>query len=137
MEKLNLGYHTSSGLNRNITSQRSDLSRRFRDTHNKCFSQTIGQRDLTELAFAGLNPSLRDKLEGHNFAYVNQLLQRMLAQENRAKEHKSYTQFKETNSKEKPSVNYMKEDPVSDEDVRVCMAEWVDTTSGKPLALKR
>jgi hypothetical protein len=31
-------------------------------------------------------------------------------------------------------MNYMEEDPVSDEDAAVCIAEWVDTTPGKLLA---
>jgi hypothetical protein len=45
--------------------------RRFRDTRNKCYSLTSGERDLAELVFAGLMPSIRDKMEGHDFFDMN------------------------------------------------------------------
>jgi hypothetical protein len=48
--------------------------RRFRVTHNKCYKLTIGERDLAELAFAGLNSFLCDMLDGQDFTDVNQLL---------------------------------------------------------------
>jgi hypothetical protein len=35
----------------------------------------ISERDLTDLCFAGLRPSIRDKLEHYEFVNVNQLLQ--------------------------------------------------------------
>jgi hypothetical protein len=58
-----------------------------------------------------------------------------VAQVNRAKEHKACGQFNESSSKEKPGVNYMEEDSVSDDDnAGVCVAEWVNTALGKPLA---
>jgi hypothetical protein len=38
--------------------------RRFRDTHNKCYSLTIREKDLAELVFAGLTQVLKDKMEG-------------------------------------------------------------------------
>jgi hypothetical protein len=44
---------------------------RFRDTRNKCYSLTIGERDLTELVFAGLSHSIKDKLDGQDFSEVN------------------------------------------------------------------
>jgi hypothetical protein len=55
--------------------------------------------------------------------------------ENQGKESKSHGRFRETTSKEKPSVNYVEEDSTSDDDdSRVCVAEWVNTALGKPLA---
>jgi hypothetical protein len=39
-------------------------ARQFRETRNKCYSLTIGERDLTELAFVGLIPAMRDKMDG-------------------------------------------------------------------------
>jgi hypothetical protein len=50
-----------------------------------CYNLTIVEKDLTNLAFAALTPYLRDKLEGQEFSDTNQLLQRALPYENRAK----------------------------------------------------
>jgi hypothetical protein len=51
-----------------------DYVRRFRDTQNKCYSLTIGERDLAELVFAGLIPSIKDRMEGHDFSDMNHVL---------------------------------------------------------------
>jgi hypothetical protein len=111
-----------------------DYMRRFRDTRNKCYGLTLGEKDLAKLAFAGLSMTLRDKMEGQDFSDVNQVLQRAMVQENRAKEHKSYSRFKETSTKDKPGVNYVDEGSTSDEETEVCITEWVDTPKNKPLA---
>jgi hypothetical protein len=63
-----------------------DYIKRFRDTKNRCFSLTISDKDLTDLAFNGLRSYVKEKLEGHLFTSVNQVLDRALAQENRSKE---------------------------------------------------
>jgi hypothetical protein len=77
---------------------------------------------------------MKDKMDGQDFVVVNQLLQCAVMHENHAKEGKSYGRFKETSSKEKPDVNFVEEDFVSDDDnASVCVAEWVNTVSGKPL----
>jgi hypothetical protein len=64
--------------------------RRFRETRNKFYNLTIGEKDLTDLAFAGLSSYLREKLEGIDFADVNQLMQRVTDQENRARDSRSH-----------------------------------------------
>jgi hypothetical protein len=46
----------------------------------------ISERDLTDLCFAGLRPSIRDKLEHYEFVNVNQLLQRAVSAESCLKE---------------------------------------------------
>jgi hypothetical protein len=48
-----------------------DYMRRFRDTKNKCYGLTLREKDLAELAFAGLSRALKDKMEGHDFLNVN------------------------------------------------------------------
>jgi hypothetical protein len=68
-----------------------DYMRRFRDTRNKCYGLTIREKDLAELAFAGLSMSLRDKMEGQDFSDVNQVLQQAMVHENRAKDHKPHS----------------------------------------------
>jgi hypothetical protein len=63
-----------------------DYIKRFRDMKNQCFSLTISDKDLAVLAFNGLRCYVKEKLEGHLFTSVNQVLDRALAQENRSKE---------------------------------------------------
>jgi hypothetical protein len=50
-----------------------------------CYNLTTVEKDLVDLAFTGLTPYLRDKLEEQEFSDTNQLLQRALSYENRAK----------------------------------------------------
>jgi hypothetical protein len=52
----------------------SDYLRRFREARNRCYNLTIAEKDLADLAFLGLTPYLRDKLEGQEFSNTNQLL---------------------------------------------------------------
>jgi hypothetical protein len=111
-----------------------DYMRRFMDTTNRCYGLTISEKDLAELAFAGLSGALKDKMEDQEFTDTNQVLQRAVVCENRAKEHKSYSQFKETSTKEKSVVNYVDESGESEEETEVCVAEWVDNQKDKPLA---
>jgi hypothetical protein len=53
----------------------TEYNRRFRDTRNQCFNLNIFDKDLTDLAYSGLTPHLRDKLESHVFSDVSQVLQ--------------------------------------------------------------
>jgi hypothetical protein len=41
--------------------------RRFRETRNKCYSLTIEEKDLADLAFAGLSSYLREKMRVHRY----------------------------------------------------------------------
>jgi hypothetical protein len=41
----------------------SNYLRRFREVRNRCYNLTIAEKDLANLAFAGLIPYLRDKLD--------------------------------------------------------------------------
>jgi hypothetical protein len=61
-----------------------DYLRRFREVRNRCYNLTIAEKELADLAFVGLTPYLRDKLDGQEFFDTNQLLQRVLPYENRA-----------------------------------------------------
>jgi hypothetical protein len=51
---------------------------RFRDTRNRCFNLNISNKDLADLAYSGLTPPLKDKLESHVFSDVSQVLQHAL-----------------------------------------------------------
>jgi hypothetical protein len=57
----------------------TEYIKQFRETRNKCYSLTVRERDLADLALAGLSSYLREKLEGMEFADVNQVMQRAVA----------------------------------------------------------
>jgi hypothetical protein len=56
----------------------AEYIRRFRDTRNWCFNLNISDKDLAYLAYSGLTPHLKDKLESHVFSDISQVLQRAL-----------------------------------------------------------
>jgi hypothetical protein len=56
-----------------------DYMRRFRDTHNKCYGLSPGEKDLAEFAFAFCK--VVHRIEGQDFSYVNQVLQRAVGYE--------------------------------------------------------
>jgi hypothetical protein len=116
-----------------------DYIRRFRDVKNRCFSLNIAEKDLADLAFSGLLAHIKDKLEGQQFSDVNQVLQKALAQENRAKEVKQFSRFKDNNrnkEKENHMVNTLDydDDSASEDEVDICVAEWVQSSKSKPFA---
>jgi hypothetical protein len=51
---------------------------RFRDTKNWCFNLNISDNDLVDLAYSGLPPHLKEKLESHTFFDISQILERAL-----------------------------------------------------------
>jgi hypothetical protein len=87
---------------------------------NKCYNLTIGEKDLACLAFAGLSSYLKEKLEGQDFLDVNQVLQRAMVHENRARDQTSYIRFRD---RDKGNVNYMEESTASVEEGEVCVTE--------------
>ena len=115
-----------------------DYIRRFRDVKNRCFSLTIAEKDLADLAFSGLLTHIKDKLEGREFLDVNQVLQKALAQENRAKEIKQSSRFKDNRNRDKVNhaVNTLgyDSDSASEGDVDICVAEWIQAPKSKPFA---
>jgi hypothetical protein len=110
----------------------SDYLRRFRETRNRCYNLTIAEKYLVDLAFAGLTPYLKDKLDGQEFSNTNQLLQRALPYENRAKS----SQFRDNanKDKEKHQVHFLDEEADDDEGNEICVAEWVENPRDKPIS---
>jgi hypothetical protein len=45
----------------------AEYIRRFIDTRNRCFNLNISDKDLADLAYSGLTPHLKDKLESRIF----------------------------------------------------------------------
>jgi hypothetical protein len=68
----------------------AEYIKRFRDTRNWCFNLNISNKDPADLAYSGLTPHLKDKLESHVFFDVSQVLQRALDCESRAKESRCF-----------------------------------------------
>jgi hypothetical protein len=106
----------------------SEYIRRFRDTRNRCYSLTIFERDLVDLAYSGLLDIHREKLDGQDFLDVSRLLQKALANENRRKESKS---SQKTNEKSNRSI-YYESDYSDDEGNEVLTAEFVWSNKDKP-----
>jgi hypothetical protein len=67
----------------------SEYVRCFRETTNKCYNLTIGEKDLADLAFTVLASHLKERMEGQEFTDMNQVLQRAMFHENHAREHQS------------------------------------------------
>jgi hypothetical protein len=88
---------------------------------------------LADLAFVGLTPYLKEKMDGQEFVNVNWVLQRALAHENRARHGRSHSRFKGDNTREKErhNVSYIEGEGESEDDNEVCVAEWVDTPKDK------
>jgi hypothetical protein len=52
----------------------TEYIRRFRDTRNRCYSLTISDRDLADLAYSGLLDIHKEKLDGQEFVDISRLL---------------------------------------------------------------
>jgi hypothetical protein len=98
---------------------------------------TIAEKDLADLAFSGLRTHIKDKLEGQEFLDVDQVLQKALAQENRDKKIKQCSRFNDNKNKEENHiVSYLDNGSgsASEEDIDLCVAEWVKVPKSNPIA---
>jgi hypothetical protein len=77
------------------------------------------------LAYSGLTPHLKEKLESHVFSDVSQVLQWALDCESRAKESRSFPRSSEQPMNER-HVNMVKYSSESsdDEEADMCVVEW-------------
>jgi hypothetical protein len=102
-----------------------DYIERFRDTRNWCFNLNISDKDMTDLAYAGLSSHLKEKLVSHDFSKVNQVLQRPLHCESQAMETRGFTRSndKPRNDQHVNMVEYGSESS-DDEEADMCVAEW-------------
>jgi hypothetical protein len=84
------------------------------------------------LACSGLLSRLRDKLEGHIFSDVSQVLQRAMDCESRAKESRSFTRSGDKPRNECPinMVEYASKS--SDKEADMCVAKWSWASKSKP-----
>jgi hypothetical protein len=66
-----LGLSHLSTIKQKYNELAADYIRRFRDTKNRCFNLNIFDKDLADLAYSGLTPHLKEKLESHVFSDVS------------------------------------------------------------------
>jgi DNA-directed RNA polymerase subunit M/transcription elongation factor TFIIS len=87
---------------------------------------------LADLAFAGLTPYLKDKLDGQEFSDTNQLLQRALPYKNRAKSSRFWDNANK--DKEKHQMHFLEEEADDEEGNEICVAKWVEKPKDKPIS---
>jgi hypothetical protein len=92
------------------------LVQRFREVRNKCYRMNLGDKQLAELAFQSLLPTLREKYASYDFESLSQLVSRM-SQET-AKSYEPRRNFQK-------KVSYVDCSDSEDEDNMIGLAEWV------------
>jgi hypothetical protein len=90
--------------------------RRFRETKNLCYNLVISERDLAELAFNDLRSHIKEKLEGHEFIDIAQVLTRALAHESRSKDSRLKS--------DRPNMHMLDYESSDDESMEVYVAEF-------------
>jgi hypothetical protein len=112
--------------------------RRFRDNRNRCFNLNIFDKDLVGLAYSGLSPHLKEKIESHVFSDVSQVLQRALDCESRAKESGGLPRSsdKPRNEHHVNVVEYSSESS-DNEEADMCVVEWNWRSKSKSFVCSR
>jgi hypothetical protein len=121
-------------LRQKYTKTISNYLRRFREVRNRCYNLTIAEKDLADLAFIGLTPYLRVKLDEQEFSDTNQFLQCVLPYENHDKSSRFRDSANKDKDKEKHHVNFMDEEADDEEGNEICVAEWVKKPEDKPIS---
>jgi hypothetical protein len=92
------------------------FAQRFREVRNKCYSVNLGDKQLAELAFQGILPTLREKYASHDFESLSQLVSRMSRETAKSYEPRRNFQKK---------VSYVDYFDSEDEDNMIGLVEWV------------
>jgi hypothetical protein len=69
--EVELRLSNLTSLRQKYTETISDYLRQFREVRNQCYNLTVAEKYLADLAFVGLMPYLRDKLDGQEFFDTN------------------------------------------------------------------
>jgi hypothetical protein len=112
-----------------------EYMRQFRDTHNKCYGLTIGEKDISELAFAGLSMVLKIRWRGKTFQTSIRCCSELCPMRIAPKILNHTTDSRRLVLRTSLSVNWVEEDADSEGDTEVCVADWVDTPRDKSLAI--
>jgi hypothetical protein len=102
--ELELSHHTS--VKQNSNKMVSEYIRRFKYTRNQCYGLTISDRDLIDLAYAGLLDIHKAKLDGQEFLYVSQVFHKALANESRVKKSGNLQNLNEKVKRHVHLLNY-------------------------------
>ena len=62
----------------------TDYIQRFRDVRSRCYSLSLSDRQLAELAFQGLFPHIRERFSSQEFESLSHLAQRVACVDVRA-----------------------------------------------------
>jgi hypothetical protein len=102
---------------------------RFREVRNKCYSLNLGDKQLAELDFQGLFPTLREKYASHDFESLNQLVSPMSQETAKSYEPRRNYQKK---------VSYVDYSDSEDEDNMIGLTKWVKgkKTMSRPFGKK-
>jgi hypothetical protein len=121
-----------TSMRQKYTETVSDYLKRFSEVSNRCYNLTITEKDLDDLAFAGLTPYLRDKLDEQEFFDTNQLLQQALPYENCTKS----SRFRDSANKDKEAhhVHFLEDEHDDEEGNEICIDECVEKPEGKPIS---
>ena len=105
-----------------------DYFKRFKEIKNRCFSLTISEKDLADLAFNGLRSYLKDKFEGFEYHTVNFLQVKVMGLEFKLKN------AKDTFKPHRSNTHIIDRDSYSsdDENKEVYAAEFVWPSKAKP-----
>jgi hypothetical protein len=118
--EVELRLSNLTSLRQKYTETIFDYLRGFREVRNICYNLTIAEKDLADLAFVGLTPYLKDKLDGQEFSDTNQLLQCALPYENHAKSSQFWGNT--SKDKEKHQVHFLEEEADHEEGNEICVA---------------
>ena len=105
-----------------------DYFKRFKEIKNWCFSLTISEKDLADLAFNGLRSYLKEKLEGFEYHIVNFLQVKVMGLEVKLKN------AKDTFKPHRSNTHILDHDSDSSDDdsKEVYVAEFVWPSKAKP-----
>jgi len=73
-------------VKQNLHENISEYIRQFRNTRNRCYSLTISNWDLVDLAFSCVLDFHKEIKDGHKFLDISQVLQKDMANESWPKE---------------------------------------------------
>jgi hypothetical protein len=122
-EETELKLSNLTAVRQMYTESITEYIKRFRETRNKCYNLTVREKDLADLAIAGLSSYLQEKLERMEFSDINQVMQCALVHENHARDSPSHSRFRESSRDKDRGTVGMVDNSVSNEDyVEVCVA---------------
>nr|AAV43984.1 putative polyprotein [Oryza sativa Japonica Group]AAV44059.1 hypothetical protein [Oryza sativa Japonica Group] len=92
---------------------------RFREIRNKCFSLSLTDAQLADLAFQGMIPPIREKFSSEDFDSLSYLIQKVTLHEHRSAD------VRRSSKKVNHICPYMYGSDDEDDDSEIAAAEWV------------